>query len=167
MKKHLAVLAVAMATLSAPAAHAQDAGPFARGKTHFIATGGVGYAFSDSYLVLGIGLSHYVIDGLSLGLGVETWTASNPGLYKITPEVKYVFHKVPAKPYVGAFYRRTYVENLPDINSMGAKAGIHFTASRNANVGVGIVYETYLDCRASVYRECSGTYPEVSFTVAF
>jgi len=29
------------------------------------------------------------------------------------------------------------------------------------------VYESYLDCNKSIYRSCSETYPEISFTVAF
>jgi hypothetical protein len=29
------------------------------------------------------------------------------------------------------------------------------------------VYESYVDCNKAVYRSCSDTYPEISFTVAF
>ena len=167
MKKTLAAIAVAALALNAPAALAQDPGPFAQGRTHFVASGGVGTAYRQSYLVLGVGLSYYLADGLSAGASLEAWSASNPGMYKVTPELRYVFYQTPLKPYVGAFYRRTYIDGLPDINSAGGRAGVLFTASRNAYVGVGLVYESYIDCRASVYRECSSTYPEMSFTIAF
>ena len=40
---------------------------------------------------------------------------------KITPSVQYVFHQMQAlKPYVGAFYRRTDIDGLPDLDSAGA-----------------------------------------------
>ncbi len=143
------------------------AGVFSKGRTHFVITAGNGYAFDESYLVLGVGVSYYVIDGLNVGLSLESWSGSDPGIFKVTPSVQYVFHQVPLKPYVGGFYRRAHVDGLPDINSVGARAGIYFTAGRNAYIGVGAVYESYVDCTKTVYRSCSDTYPEVSFTVAF
>jgi hypothetical protein len=109
-----------------------------------------------------------VIDGLNVGLFAETWSGADPHVYKLTPSVQYVLHQVPVvKPYIGAFYRRTYVENLPDINSAGGRAGAYLQAGRSAYVGAGVVYESYLDCSKTVYRECTSTYPEVSFTIAF
>jgi hypothetical protein len=88
-------------------------------------------------------------------------------MYKITPSVQYVFHQVPLKPYVGAFYRRTSIDGLPDLDSAGARAGIYFQAGRNAYFGVGAVYESYLDCSTTVYRSCESTYGEATFTFAF
>jgi hypothetical protein len=70
-------------------------------------------------------------------------------------------------PYVGGFYRRTYIDGLPDINSVGARAGVYLKAGRNAYIGIGAVYESYIDCNTNTYRSCSDTYPEVSFTIAF
>jgi hypothetical protein len=172
-RKLAAITVAAVATFASipPAAAAEAtgavAGAFSKGRTHFLITAGNGYAFDESYLVLGLGVSYYVIDGLSVGLSLESWTGSDPGMYKVTPSVQYVFYQAPLKPYVGGFYRRAYVDGLPDINSAGARAGIYFTAGRNAYIGIGAVYESYLDCKKSVYRSCDDTYPEVSFTVAF
>jgi hypothetical protein len=59
------------------------------------------------------------------------------------------------------------VDGLPDINSAGGRAGVYVQAGRNAYVGAGAVYESYLDCNTTTYRSCSDTYPELSFTVAF
>jgi hypothetical protein len=143
------------------------AGVFSKGRTHFVITAGNGYAFDESYLVLGLGVSYYVIDGLNIGLSLESWSGSDPGMFKVTPSVQYVFHQIPLNPYVGGFYRRAYVDNLPDISSVGARAGVYLPAGRNAYIGIGAVYESYVDCDKSVYRSCSDTYPEVSFTVAF
>jgi hypothetical protein len=174
MHRKLATITfAAIATLaSIPPATAADvtggaAGVFSRGRTHFVITAGNGYAFDESYLVLGAGVSYYLIDGLNVGLSLESWTGSDPGMYKVTPSVQYVFHQVPLKPYVGGFYRRAYVDGLPDISSVGARAGVYLTAGRNAYIGIGAVYESYVDCNKTVYRSCSDAYPEVSFTVAF
>lgn len=175
MNKTLAALAVAaIATFaSAPPATAAEAtgavaGGFSKGRTHFVATVGNGYAFDESYLVVGLGVSYYVIDGLNVGLSVESWSGSDPGMNKITPSVQYVFHQNPRlSPYVGGFYRRAYIDGLPDINSVGARAGVYLAAGRNAYIGIGGVYESYIDCTKTVYRSCDDTYPEVSFTVAF
>jgi hypothetical protein len=163
-----AVLAAVTVSASGPAAAADVGGAFSKGRTHFVVTGGTGYAFDETYFVAGLGLSYYVADGLNVGLFAESWTGSDPHVYKVTPSVQYVVHQVPVvKPYIGAFYRRTYVENLPDINSAGGRAGAYLQAGRNAYLGAGVVYESYLDCNKTVYRECTSTYPEVSFTIAF
>jgi len=131
--------------------HAQNvAGAFGQGRTHVVATAGTGRAFYDDYLVLGLGASYYVIDGLNVGLGFESWSGGDPGMRKLTPSAQYVFYQLGRiKPYVGALYRRAYIDGLPDIDS------------------AGVVYESYVDCTERVYHSCSSTYPEVSFTIAF
>jgi len=171
MNKKLAAITVAAAAafvLNQSASAQQAAGIFSKGHTHFVVTAGSGYAFNESYLVLGLGVSHYVIDGLNLGLSVESWSGGETGLYKVTPSVQYVFHQIPRlNPYIGAFYRRTYIDGRPDINSTGGRAGVYLAAGGNAYIGLGAVYESYNDCNKAVYSSCSDTYPEVSFTIAF
>jgi hypothetical protein len=168
MNKKLAAITVAAVALNAPATASEVAGVFSKGRTNLVITAGSGYAFNESYLVLGLGVGYYVLDGLNLGLSVESWSGSNPGLYKVTPSVQYVFHQIPKlSPYIGAFYRRTYVDGMSDINSVGGRAGVYLAAGRSAYVGLGAVYESYLDCNQTVYRSCSDTYPEVSFMISF
>src|SRR6266513_541875 len=100
------VAAAAAFAASPPATAAEAAGVFSQGRTSLVITGGTGYAFNESYFVLGVGVSYYVIDGLNVGLSVESWTGSDPKLNKVTPSVQYVFHQIPKlNPYVGAFYR--------------------------------------------------------------
>jgi len=168
-KSICAALAACAAFVSMQARAADVAGSFAQGRTHVVVSGGTGSAFNQSYLVLGLGASYYLIDGLNVGLFAESWSGNDPHFYTITPSVGYVFFQVPrVKPYVGAFYRRTfYSSSLPDIDSVGARAGAYLAVGRNAYVGLGAVYESYLDCNKSVYRDCSVTYPEISFTIAF
>jgi hypothetical protein len=162
--------ALALCALAAPAAaqSASVASGFAKGRIHFLFTAGTGYAFDESYLVVGLGGNYYVIDGLNLGLQYEYWTGSDPKMSKLTPSIQYVFYQVPTvKPYIGAFYRRTYVDRLEDIDSAGARAGAYIQAGRNSYIGAGLVYESYLDCEERVYRKCDSTYGEISFTFAF
>jgi hypothetical protein len=164
----LTIAAVAALASGSPACAAEVAGVFSKGRTSLAITGGTGYAFNESYLVLGVGVGYYVLDGLNLGLSVESWSGSNPGLYKVTPSVQYVFHQIPkVNPYIGVFYRRTYVDGLPDINSVGGRAGVYLAAGRSAYVGLGAVYESYSDCNKAIYSSCSETYPEVSFMISF
>jgi len=163
-------LALALAVLALPAA-AQTVGvgsAFSKGRIHVGATVSTGYAFDESYLVLGLGASYYLLDGLSVGLFVESWSGSDPGLIKYTAATQYVFYRMQTvKPYVGAFYRRTDIENLRDLDSAGARGGIYVQASENAYIGLGAVYEKYLDCEKGTYRTCDSTYAEVTFTLAF
>ena len=164
------VAALLAAVCLLPAAHAQVslADAFSKGRVHGIVTAGSGAAFNETYLVLGAGVSYFVLDGLSLGVNLEAWRNADPTLTKLTTSIQYVFYQVPAiKPYVGAFYRRTYISGLDDLNSYGARAGAYVKIGRNAYLGLGGVYETYSDCKESVYRSCSDTYPEVSFTFVF
>lgn len=159
--------AVLATTAAAPAA-ADVAAMFSQGRTHLAVIGGNGYAFDDTYFVIGVGASYYVLNGLNVGLHVETWTGGNTGINKVTPSIQYVFYQVPhVSPYLGVFYRRTYIENQPDLNSTGGRAGVYFAAGRTTVFGVGAVYESYLDCNKATYNSCAETYPEISFAVSF
>jgi hypothetical protein len=164
----IAATITAAPLLTSSAAAQNVAGAFSQGRTHFVISGGAGYAFNNSYLVLGVGGAYYLLDGLNVGLHAESWSGSSPSMYKLTPSVQYVFRNMTvAKPYLGAFYRRTFISDRPDLDSAGARAGAYFEAGRNAYVGAGVVYESFLDCNQTVYRSCSSTYGEFSFTVAF
>jgi len=168
-KTSTTLVTVVLATISgAPAMAADVAGVFSKGRTHLAVVVGNGYAFDESYTVLGAGVSYYLADGFNIGLYAESWTGGDPGIYKITPSVQYVFYQVPhVSPYLGAFYRRSYIDGLEDLNSVGGRAGVYIAAGRNAFIGAGAVYESYLDCNTTIYSECSNTYPELSFTFAF
>jgi hypothetical protein len=164
----LLLTAMLATAAGAPATAADVAGVFSQGRTHLAVVGGTGYAFNDSYFVLGVGISYYLYNGFNVGLYGETWTGGDLGLTKITPSIQYVFYQVPhVSPYVGAFYRHTYIEDRPDLDSAGGRAGVYIAAGKNAFIGVGAVYESYMDCNSSTYNSCSETYPELSFTFAF
>ena len=71
------------------------------------------------------------------------------------------------RPYVGAFYRRTLIENHDDLNSTGGRAGLYLVSGQGSYFGAGMVYEKYLSCDQAVYSSCSDTYPEIIFAIAF
>ena len=144
------------------------AGAFAKGKMHFAIFGGSGSAFNDSYTVIGGSFRYYLMDGLNLGIAAETWIGGNPDITKITPSIQYVFYQPSVvKPYIGGFYRRTYIESLDDLESVGGRAGVYIASGSNAFIGIGAVYESYLNCEEVVYTSCDDTYPEISFSFSF
>ena len=164
----VAAASLALAASAATAADVGVAGAFGKGRMHFAVTAGSGSAFDESYFVLGIGASYYLLDGLSVGVHYESWSGADPDITKITGSVQYVFHQVQTvKPYLGGFYRRTDVSDLPDLDSVGGRAGVYIGAGRNAYLGLGVVYESYLECNETLYRSCDSTYGEVIFTIAF
>lgn len=162
-----AILSVTMMLLHQPS-HADVAGAFSKGNKHFAIYGGTGYAFDDDYFVIGVKGSYYFANGFNIGLGLETWTGGDPDISKITPSLQYVFYQ-PAvvKPYVGVFYQHTYIEDLDDLESVGVRAGVFIASGRNIYIGLGGVYESYLDCEESIYRTCDDSYPEISLTFVF
>src|SRR5436190_13274874 len=116
-RQWIAAFAVAVMVVSAiPLASAQEAGAmFAKGRMHGVVTAGYGSAFGDEYAIFGAGVSYYVMDGLAIGGAFETWRGGDPTISKLTFSTQYVFHKVPTiKPYIGAFYRRTFITGLDD-----------------------------------------------------
>ncbi len=164
------LLVTALLLLSALPAYASVAGGlYGQGRTQVSVVGGNGYAFNKNYFIIGARVSYYVLDGLGVGLSYEKWSDNNPGITKYAPFVQYVFYQSFSfmQPYVGAFYRRTAVDGLPDIKSFGERAGINISSGHNAYISFGFVQEVYLDCQESVYQSCRETYPDFGITFGF
>ena len=139
---------------------------FSKGTVSLGVVAGTGTAFQDDYVILGAGLGYYVVDGLELAISVQYWFGSDPFISKISPSVRYVFTQIdPVKPYLGAFYRRTYIEDNDDYDSFGYRAGAYLSGSRGVYIGGGIVYEEYTNC--TQFLECSDTYPEIVISINF
>jgi hypothetical protein len=151
-----------------PARAADVGGMFGQGSTQFALLAGSGTAFNNNYLVIGVGVSYYVLDGVGVGLSYENWSGSSPGITKISPSVQYVFDfGSSVRPYLGVFYRHATISGLPSINSVGARAGVYFPAGSRSVVGAGLAYESYLNCQTAIYNSCREAYPEVSFIFRF
>jgi len=139
---------------------------FSKGSTSIGIVAGSGSAFRDDYIILGVGIGYYVVNGLELGIDVQHWFSGDPGITKVSPQIRYVFNQPKTiKPYVGAFYRRTFIDNLDDVNSFGYRAGAYFSSKSGVYIGGGMVYERYQDC--SQFTDCSNTYPEILLSVSF
>ena len=143
--------------------------PFGKGAMHGSFTAGWGRSFGQDYLMVGAGLGRYIRNGMELALSYEAWFGSDPSVSKLTPEIRMVLARAQrlAIPYVGAFYRRTFIgSDIDDLNSVGARAGIYKGGGRSY-VGFGGVWEKYLDCDEKTYEDCTTFYPEGSVGVSF
>jgi len=144
---------------------------FSKNSTSVGVVVGSGRAFDDDYIILGIGAGYYVTEGLELGIDLQRWFSGEPTITKVSPQIRYVFTQSKTlKPYVGAFYRRTYFDDfngidLDDQDSFGYRAGAYFSTNNRVYIGGGIVYEEFKDC--SRFTDCSTTSPEIIFTVSF
>lgn len=162
------MLAMLLVLFASSARAAGVGGMFAQGQTHFMLEAGNGYAYNNNYLIIGAGVSHYVIDGLGVGVSFENWSGGSPGIRKVTPFAQYVVYwSSPLQPYIGGFYRHASVAGLPGYNSVGARAGAYIASGSRSAVGVGFVHESYLNCQTTIYGSCSETYPEVSIAFQF
>jgi hypothetical protein len=142
------------------------AGPWARGKKRVGFYGGAGSTLGQTYFILGGGAGFMVTDGLEVGADFEGWLFQDPTIWKLSPQVRYTIWQLGAlKPYVGAFYRWTWVSGdfFEDYNSWGGRAGITYARGRGF-VGAGMVYERF---EGDFGSDNDVWYPEISFSVFF
>src|SRR5512135_268343 len=69
---------------------AAERDPFAGGSRRASVLIGNGYAFNESYLVVGVGVGYFAARGFELALDLESWTGSDPGITKLSPSIRYV-----------------------------------------------------------------------------
>ncbi len=153
-------------SVSSSGARVSHSSPFNQGKTNVSVVLGSGSAFNDNYIILGAGIGYYILDGLELGVDAQYWFSGDPSIVKVSPQVKYVFAPgAKIRPYIGAFYRRTFVDSpiFRDQNSYGTRAGAFFSSRSGVYLGGGIVYEKYQDCN---FGDCSNTYPEFLISIS-
>ena len=116
------------------------------------------------------GGGYYLRDGLSVGLSADAWLGSQPQVYDVSPEVRYVFldSSWHYKPYGGLFYRRTfYNREFGPLDSIGGRAGLVFPLNSRAYLTGGAAYEHYFNCNKSVYTSCDDVYPEIGLSFVF
>lgn len=143
------------------------ADPFSQGSMRASVIVGSGRAFDENYLIIGGGLAYYLTNGLEVGVDAEAWTGNDPKIYKFSPEARYVFPlRSPVRPYVGAFYRLTDIQDHDNLESVGYRAGIYMVAGGGSYFGLGMAQENYLDCNESIYQSCDDTYVEATINIA-
>ncbi len=142
--------------------------PFSSGNKRLSVVVGNGYAFDKSYLLIGVGAAYFIANGLDVGLDFEYWTGASPSITKVSPRLDYAFNTGGAlRPYAGVFYRRTMIEGLEDLDSIGGRAGLYSISGKGVYAGFGLVYESYLSCDTKIYSSCSDTYPEIFIAFSF
>ena len=144
-------------------------GPFCQGSLGLSIGVGSASGLDGNYLVLGAGVSYFIINGLALGLDGDVWLLEEPHIYTLTPQVEYVLYFVPVvQPYVGAFYRHYFLaDGFDDLNSVGARAGVYLGAGSGSYLGLGALYEKFVGCDSSVFSDCDSLYPELSIAISF
>jgi len=140
---------------------------FERGGKSFGASLGAGSSFGQTYTVLGVNANYFLVDNLSVGVGYRGWFGASPEQHEATLESNYY---VPLStkfyPYLGAFVRETFVNSnyIDDYETYGAKAGVAMILAKNTFLSFGYVVEYFSDCQVG---ECSSSYPELVFGLAF
>lgn len=141
---------------------------FGQGKAHVSINGGYGTYNDEDYFILGGGLGYYILNGLDLGVDGQAWLGSDPTLYQVSPKVTYTFYQSEKfKPYIGAFYRRTFYEGLKDLDSAGGRAGLATALNEHSYLRVGAVYQKHFDCNSAIYDKCSEILPEFSISFSY
>ena len=148
----------------------RSAWPFKRNRVRVSAVVGFGATNTDDYLILGAGVGYFLLDGLEIGLDYDAWLIGSPTMHRLSPEMRYVFHFVEVvKPYVGVFYRHTFVgSGYDDFDHIGARGGVYFAPRSGVFfVGGGAVYEHLLNCSDGLFIDCDAVYPEVFVGASF
>jgi len=121
----------------------------------------------ENYYILGVNADFFVAENLSVGLGYRGWFGGDPTINQGTiPVTYYIPTGSKFRPYVGAFYRYTYIaDDLYDnYSSAGGRAGLAITF-QNGYVGFGWAQEYYLDSDSR--SETTSGYPEVVIGFSF
>lgn len=141
---------------------------FGEGNARFSLFVGSGTAFGETYRIVGAGAGYFVKDNVELGLEGEAWQGHDPRITRLSTLLTYIFPTgTKARPYAGAFFRRTLIERYRDLNDGGVRAGAVFLYGRSAYLGAGVVYERHLTCDRAVYDSCWDNYLEMLVAVIF
>jgi len=157
-----AILAVLLAAPSTPAL------AFEQGASSVSIALGAGRQLDRDYTVITGRYGYYFVREFEGSVALEAWRGNDPAIYKIVPELRYVYSRAfPIKPYIAGFVGRTFYQGLSDRNSYGAKLGAYFTLNPNAHLGIGVVYERIESCNADIYRDCRQVYSEIGLHFTF
>ena len=139
---------------------------FEQGSKNVGITAGAGSSYGSNYTILGINASYFVIDNLMMGLEYRGWFGGDPMINELSVPLTY-FVPIHEKflPYVGAFYRRTFVDSsdIDSYNVYGGRIGVSVITSKNSYASFGWVQEYY----DSSYGDSSNGYPEIAVGMSF
>jgi hypothetical protein len=142
--------------------------PFGKGSSRVSVVVGSGYTLNENYVILGLGAGYFLLNGLELGLDGQAWVGGDPDIYKLKPQATYIIPtQSRIRPYAGVFYSHIFIDGYDDQDTAGARGGIYFTSNEKWFMGIGAVYESYLDCDEDIYSSCDDVYPEITFSFSF
>ncbi len=121
----------------------------------------------ENYYILGVNADFFVAENLSVGLGYRGWFGGDPTINQGTiPVTYYIPTNSKFRPYLGAFYRYTYIadDRFDNYSSAGGRAGLAITF-QNGYVGFGWAQEYYLD--SDSLSDSTSGYPEVVLGFSF
>jgi len=127
---------------------------------------GAGSNFGVNYTILGINANYFVVDNVQVGLEYRGWFGSGPAINEISVPVTYIvpLHKK-FRPYVGGFYRRTFLDSSQgdSYSVYGVRGGVSMITSASSYASFGWVQE-YYDHSGG---DSSNGYPEVAVGISF
>ncbi|MEA3523760.1 MAG: hypothetical protein U9R50_12410 [Campylobacterota bacterium] len=118
----------------------------------------------NNYTILGINASYFIADNVMTGFEYRGWLGNDPSVNEVSVPVTYMvpLHKK-FYPYVGGFYRRTFMgSGWDDYNVYGARAGVSMVTSGNSYASFGWVQEYY-----DGDGDSSNGYPEIAVGMSF
>ena len=89
---YISLFFVSTTNTSAAASASASISPFDKGSSNLVISAGSGSAFSDDYIILGLGYGYYLANGFQLGIKFDFWLDGSPSIYQVTPDIQYVFH---------------------------------------------------------------------------
>ena len=167
-KKIISMPALILIVTILASVHDIKADPFEQGSLRVSIVVGSGEAFENDYTIIGLGAGYYLKKGLELGLDGEAWLGGDPDINKLSPQAKYILSTQSRfRPYIGAFYTHSFVDHNDDLDSVGGRGGVYLVQDDRWFIGVGVVYESYLDCDEDILDSCDDVYPEITISFTF
>jgi len=118
-----------------------------------------------NYDVAGLNINYFIFDGLGLGVEYENWMNDKPRIEKIGLSTTYFIPiSEPVRPYIGAMYKRMFVDSVYDMDTYGYRAGISFSSDQ-ANIALGWSEERLSSCQDN--QSCTNGFAEVIISISF
>lgn len=141
-------------------------GAFSLGHKHF----GFNISQDGDYTVVGGNINSYVVDNLSVGVGITAWLGDKPTSTSLTVPVTYYMPlPSPIRPYVGVFASYTFVGDdgeykYDDYSSVGGRVGVVADVSSHMYTYAGWVQVRH---NGDNLINSSDGYPEFGFGMSF